>query len=266
MLYSCPRHTMNISAYLDRIHYSGRLDPDVETLRGLHRAHLYSVPFENLDIHLGRPIRLEEDAIFDKIVTQRRGGFCYELNGLFASLLKQIGFDVMLLNARVAHGDGSYGLEFDHLALLVSAPNDPATRWLADVGFGDGPLEPLQLVEQSIQTQGERSFQLVREDPYLVLAEQESGEDGHSQWAKRYAFTLQVHTLADFSPGCQYHCTSPGSTFTQKRVCTLFLPDGRATLSNTRLILTRNGSREERELTGEDEVCKVLYQIFAIAL
>src|SRR5512146_954327 len=109
----------HVSAYLNRIHYSGPLEPTAETLRQLHRAHLYSVPFENLDIHLGRPIRLEEEALFVKIVTARRGGFCYELNGLFSRLLTGLGYQVTLLNARGVHEDGSYSIDFDHLALQV---------------------------------------------------------------------------------------------------------------------------------------------------
>src|SRR5262245_1566225 len=106
---------LDTNAYLKRIDYRGRLDPTAETLRGLHVAHMLSVPFENLDIPLGRPIVLDEDALFDKIVARRRGGFCYELNGLFAALLRSLGFDVTLLSAGVAHADGGFGLEFDHL-------------------------------------------------------------------------------------------------------------------------------------------------------
>ena len=86
----------------------------------MHRAHLLAVPFENLDIHLGRPISLDQDALFGKIVTRRRGGFCYELNGLFALLLRELGFEVTLLSAGVARADGGFGPEFDHLTLLVS--------------------------------------------------------------------------------------------------------------------------------------------------
>ncbi len=269
---------MNTSAYLTRIRYSGPLKPDIETLRGLHRAHLYSVPFENLNIHLGLPIRLEEEALFEKIVTRRRGGFCYELNGLFARLLEALGYQVTLLNARGVNDDGSYAIEFDHLALMVHCPRDaayradrsgpaaPATPWLADIGWGNGPLEPLRLVEAVEQRQEERLFRLVREKEYLVLEEQAAREDGGPHWISHYAFTLQPRTTADFLPACQYHSTSPRSIFTQKRLCTLYLPDGRATLSEKRLILTRAGVREERELSGEAEERQVLKEVFGIDL
>ncbi|MBL8045525.1 MAG: arylamine N-acetyltransferase, partial [Anaerolineales bacterium] len=105
---------MNADLYLQRIGYTGSLTPTAETLRGLHRAHLYNVPFENLDIALGRPIILEETKLFEKIVRQHRGGFCYELNGLFAWLLRQLGFSVEMLNARVYDDAATPGPDFDH--------------------------------------------------------------------------------------------------------------------------------------------------------
>ena len=111
---------MDVPAYLNRINYHGGLMPNAETLCGLHTAHLLAVPFENLDIHLGRPIVLEEDALFDKIVTRRRGGFCYELNGLFAGLLRELGFDVTRLAAGVINSTGDFSPIFDHLTLMVT--------------------------------------------------------------------------------------------------------------------------------------------------
>src|SRR5215208_6825945 len=128
-------------AYLSRIGHTGPRDPTIDTLRALHRAHLAAVPFENLDIHAGRPIRLDRSAFFRKIVGERRGGFCYELNGLFGALLEALGFEVTLLSARVAREGGGFGPEFDHLVLLVSAGG----RWIADVGFGRSFEEPLSL-------------------------------------------------------------------------------------------------------------------------
>ena len=132
---------LDLSAYLDRIGYSGPLAPTADVLRDLHRAHMFSVPFENLDIALGREIVCDDDSFIRKIVEQRRGGFCYELNGAFARLLREFGFRVTLLSARVPREDGSYSPEFDHLALRV----DLDEPWLADVGFGDSFLEPLLL-------------------------------------------------------------------------------------------------------------------------
>src|SRR5690349_18713825 len=97
---------LDVSAYLTRISYDGPVEPTLPVLHGLHLAHLRSVPFENLDIHLGRPISLAEEQLFAKVVGQRRGGFCYELNGLFAALLREIGYEVTLLAAQFPLPDG----------------------------------------------------------------------------------------------------------------------------------------------------------------
>ncbi len=100
---------------------------------GLQVAHLLAVPFENLSIHAQQPIVLEDTALFTKIVERRRGGFCYEANGLFAALLREMGFDVAMLSAGVARAEGGFGPDFDHMALMITLEQ----RWLVDVGFGD---------------------------------------------------------------------------------------------------------------------------------
>src|SRR4051812_21960412 len=115
---------MNIDAYLARIGYSGSIEPTAETLRALQQAHLLAVPFENLDVYLKRPIILDEERLFAKIVGERRGGFCYELNGLFAALLRSLGFKVELLSARVHNDSGGFNAEFDHLTLRVRGTDD----------------------------------------------------------------------------------------------------------------------------------------------
>jgi N-hydroxyarylamine O-acetyltransferase len=269
---------MDISTYLSRIGYSGPTDPTVETLFALQRAHLYTVPFENLDIHLGHPIRLEEDALYEKIVIRRRGGFCYELNGLFSRLLRLLGYGVVLLNARGVRDDGAYSREFDHMALQVTCPDEPERPWLVDVGWGNGPLAPLRLDEPGVQSQGERLFKIHREDEYFLLTEHipeealEKGlaEDGpdvkEARWIKHYAFTLIPRAYEDFYECCQYHSTSPDSFFAHGRLCSLFLPNGRITLSELHLITTRDGIREERSLAGEDEFRVILKDWFAIDL
>ena len=124
---------MDVKAYLERIKYRGSLALNAETLRGLQAAHLLAVPFENLSIHAKQPIVLDDDALFTKIVERGRGGFCYELNGLFAALLRALGFKVEMLSAGVANAEGGFGPDFDHMALMVTLDE----RWLADVGFGD---------------------------------------------------------------------------------------------------------------------------------
>jgi N-hydroxyarylamine O-acetyltransferase len=249
--------TFSKSAYLERVGYRGFVEPDIHTLRALHRAHLQAVPFENLDIHLGRPIVLDEALLFDKIVTRRRGGFCYELNGLFSALLRHLGFKVWRLSARVVDGSGGYGPEFDHMTLLVELNE----RWLADVGFGDSFRDPLRLDERGEQVQGSGRYRVVEGDDGLVLLQ--AGSEG---WQPQYTFTLRPYELDDFAETCRYHQTSPDSSFTRRRVCTRATPVGRITLSDRKLIVTRNGSRQERLLESECEVYTALRDHFGIDL
>jgi N-hydroxyarylamine O-acetyltransferase len=244
---------MDVTTYLDRIAYRGALTSNADTLRALHLAHLQTIPFENLDIHLRRPIRLDLERLFQKIVVQRRGGFCYELNGLFAALLRALDFQVTYLSARDAHPDGSYGPEYDHLTLLVqTAENGEAhttTDWLADVGWGDTFCVPLRLDRSDVQVEGARAYRLEQTGiNYILWQRQYNGE-----WEQNYRFTLEPHQYADFEPMCQYHQTSPQSLFTQQRLCTKATPEGRITLDPMRLITTIHGQRQERTLLGEEE-------------
>ncbi|HEX9017804.1 MAG TPA: arylamine N-acetyltransferase [Anaerolineaceae bacterium] len=257
---------MNIPLYLERIHYHGPLEPEVNTLRSLQRAHLFSVPFENLDIHLGRPIRLGEDALFEKIVTHHRGGFCYELNGLFACLLEQLGYSVARLDARSINDNGSWSPDFDHLTLHVRCPGEAGPGWLVDVGWGNGPLEPLRIEAGVEQSQGDRLFRLVQKGKMYALEEWIKDESDGSRWIHHYVFDLQVHRMEEYYDCCAYHQTSPESIFTRKRICSLFLPDGRITLSDLRLITTRGGVREERDLPDEAAFRQVLHDQFALDL
>lgn len=247
---------MDVASYLRRINYGGPLDPSDETLRRLHVAHLLAVPFENLSIHRGERVVLDDDALFEKIVRRRRGGFCYELNGLFCALLRSLGFDVAMLSARVADAAGEFGPEFDHMALLVTH----GERYLADVGFGDSFREPLLLDERAEQSEGTSAYRVDAEEDGLALLRREE----NSGWRAQYRFGLRPHVYADYAEMCRYHQTSPQSHFTQRRVCSLATPDGRVTLSGLRLITTTGGVREERELAGEEEFAAALREHFGI--
>lgn len=249
---------LDLAAYLARIGYSGPTDPTAANLRALHRAHLFAVPFENLDISLGRKIVVQQDAILKKIVGLRRGGFCYELNGAFAALLQQLGFQVTLLSARVARADGGEGPEFDHLTLRL----DLDEPWLADVGFGDSFLEPQRLTAGREQLDPAGMFRLVQDGNRWQL--QRAGQD--SSWKPQYSFSLQPRQFEDFAGMCHYHQTSPQSSFTQNRICSRATPDGRITLSGMKLIVTRNGQREDRMLNSEAERLSVLREQFGITL
>jgi N-hydroxyarylamine O-acetyltransferase len=248
---------MNVDAYLERIHYDGLRTPTAETLRRLHLAHLSAVPFENLSIHWGEPIVLDDGALFEKVVTRRRGGFCYELNGLFAALLRELGFEVSMLSAGVARPDGSFSPEFDHMALRV----DLDEPWLADVGFGDSFREPLRLDSREEQIEGRQAFRIDEgEDGRRILARR--GEDG--EWKPVYRLSLRPYVYADYAEMCRFHQTSPDSHFTRNQICSLATPDGRLTLSGRKLITTRNEKREEREMADDREYAEALRRHFGI--
>lgn len=249
---------MNVAAYLDRIGYRGLTEPTSETLRILHRRHLETVPFENLDISRSRPIVLDENMLVRKIVEEHRGGFCYELNGAFAALLRALGFQVTLLSCRVARENGTESPEFDHLALRV----DLEQTWLADVGFGDCFLEPLVLQPEIEQKQEVGIFRIIETLASLAVERQQPD----LSWKAEYRFTLTPRTLQDFTAMCHFHQTSPDSHFTQNRICSLVVPNGRITLADSKLITTKNGIRQERILASEEERRAVLEQCFGIVL
>lgn len=253
---------MDIDNYLRRINYERSIGLDFSTLHKLHRAQMMAVPFENLDIvPLHRPIQLNEQALWDKIILHNRGGFCYELNGLFAWLLKEIGFEVRYLNARVYNSSGERGRDFDHLTLLVQIPNIPGS-WLADVGFGDSFLEPLNFGDSGEQIQGLRSYSLEHVEDGMNMLQR--NYDGN--WERQYFFEFQPRIFpTDYEPSCLYHQTSPQSGFTRGSVISIATPEGRITLDDTHLIFTRNGQREERSVSS-DERPALLQKYFGVIL
>jgi N-hydroxyarylamine O-acetyltransferase len=260
---------MDVRAYLDRIGYNGPLTPTADTLRELHRKHLLSVPFENLDIGLGREIVLDPERFVEKIVSRRRGGFCYELNGAFAALLAALGFRVTLLSARVADEQGITSQEFDHLTLRV----DLEEPWLADVGFGDNFLEPLRLVSSIEQQDAAGTFRLLEtvanggaRQPGVFNRWKLERLDQDDSWRLQYDFSLLPRRLAEFAGMCHYHQTSSDSQFTRNRICSLATPTGRLTLSGIRLIVTSHGRREEQTLATEADRRSTLRDRFGIVL
>ena len=272
------------AAYLARLGLAAPQAPTLGALASLHRAHLMRVPFENLDIGLGRPIRLDLASLHAKVVGRRRGGYCYELNGLFAALLRSLGYAVDLLSARVATGDGGLTADFDHLALLVSSP-DVGGPVLVDVGFGDAFIEPLPLRDGSaVHEQGKDVGLLVIDGRWHYRerrtgAGTSGGSDGFdgskgsdgavapdgSAWTTQYVFTTTPHRIADFEPRNVWQQTSPESHFTRAPVASRLTPTGRVTLSGHRLITTTHGRREEAELADAD-VPTALAEHFDIVL
>lgn len=246
---------MDVASYLGRIKYSGSVFPTADVLRELHVRHLLSVPFENLSIHWNEPIILREEALFEKIVIRKRGGFCYELNGLFAALLRVCGFEVSLLSGGVMDSNGTFGPEFDHMTLMVRLDQ----RWLVDVGFGDSFRHPLLLDSRDVQESDDREYRIDKADDFFTLLRKEN-----SEWKPQYRFTLTARSLEQYEGMCRYHQTSPESHFTQRRICTLATETGRITLSDMRLITTNGQDRDERLLDTNEEYENVLKERFGI--
>jgi len=251
--------TDTTDAYLERIGYRGQPRPNLESLRGLHKKHLLSIPFENLDIHLRRPIVLSEDAFYEKIIERGRGGFCYELNGSFAALLTRLGFKVSMLSARVARKNGGFSPEVDHMVLLVRFKD----RWLADVGFGELFTEPKRLDYSGSQFDNGRVYRITRRAGGRLLSRWDSEKN---LWQPQYLFSLRPRRLGDFVRRCRYQQTSPNSHFKKGRLCTLLTRKGRVTLTDTKLIVTRGRRRIERPVKTRGEFDRLLRKWFRMKL
>ena len=204
---------MELSAYLDRIHYYRPLAPDFETLVGLHRAHLMNIAYENFDIHLGRRLSLDERDVFDKLVTRRRGGWCYEMNGLFAWALREVGYDVTLLSSAVDRPHEGDAAEDGHLILKV----DLDRPYLVDVGFGNGILDPIPLAPGEYR-QGFLTYRLEQTGDRWIFHNQPYGGPG-------FDFTLKPRALPDFDYKATWLQTMPESRFHRIAFCFRFAPD-----------------------------------------
>ena len=246
-------------AYLARIGLAGprppaKPNPGAAFLLELHRAHLGAVPFENLDIHLGVPIELDVGGLVAKLVARRRGGFCYELNGAFAALLRSLGFEVSLLEARV-FGLAGPGMRFDHLCLAVELQEGDVR--LADVGFGECFRAPLPLCAGAEQADESGTYRL---EP-ASERELDLFRDGEPQ----YRLDTTPRALADFAPGCRHHQVSPESHFTRNTIASRPTAEGRVTLRGLRLIETAGARRTETDV-APGELGRILSGRFGIEL
>lgn len=250
---SAPLPATAVAAYLERIGHPPVSSPTRDVLASLQDAHVRRVPFENLDIHLGRPLSLDLDDLLTKVVGERRGGFCYELNGLFRALLTSLGFDAWLIEARSLE-DGELGPRFDHARTLVRIDERPL---LVDVGTGASPRGPIELSDRP-QTIGIRSYR-VRRDGGRYISEHLEDD----AWVPGWSFDPTPRRLEDFAERCVYHETSPDSHFTQGPLCVLITEDGHLTLSDRTLITTR---RDERIEEAVADPLAVLADRFGIVL
>lgn len=252
---------MNVDAYLERIGLKRHeVSADLDSLKLLQRSHLLTVPFENLDIHWKRPIVLDLDRFYHKIVENRRGGFCYELNGLFDELLCELGFETGLISARVFSGT-SHGPEYDHMAILVTfGEGDSEEIYLVDVGFGAFSAEPLLFVLGVEQRDSAGTFLLThRVDGFFEIMKQ-AGDD----WQSEYIFSGNERTLAEFAEMCDFQQYSPESHFTKGKLSSIMTCDGTKTLTDSKLIVTSKGEKTEELIFDSAGFYKALNDEFGI--
>jgi N-hydroxyarylamine O-acetyltransferase len=249
-----------ISEYLTRIGLDKKPDPDEEGLRAVHAAQAFTVPFENFDIHLGRTISLAPGRLVSKLIHQRRGGYCFELNGLLHMALKALGFAVRPLLARVLYRRIDAGARTHQVLIVTIAGHD----WLADSGFGGpGLCLPLPLITDRICEQYGERYRL-RRDPQHGMVLQKAGEDSFSDL---YAFNTDEWTLdIDIEMANHFTSTWPASIFRLHRMCALRKSWGRITLSDMLLTIHRDGQSVSRTLLPGPQYMAEIAEHFGICL
>ncbi|GAA4239725.1 arylamine N-acetyltransferase [Actinomadura meridiana] len=263
---------VDLPAYLKRIGHDGDIAPTGETLRALHRAHTTSIPFENLEIMLGRGVDLALDAVQDKMVRRSRGGYCFEHNRLFAAVLERLGYEVTALAGRVTLGARKL-LPATHALLHVRAPGQPHDEpaWLCDVGFGAGPLEPLPFRDGAEADQEGWGFRIQQRrtvspwSPGTVSWELlQRGVDG---WAQRHTFPMNETFRIDFDVANHFVATSTRSPFTTRPFAQKFTLDALHVLDGTDLTTTRpDGSTVSSSSLTPEQVPETLADTFGIVL
>jgi N-hydroxyarylamine O-acetyltransferase len=256
-----PTPPVDVEAYLSRTGCHAVVakgsPPSLATLSALHEAHVAAVPFENLDILLGRPILLHLESLQAKLVTARRGGYCFEHNTLFMAVLQALGYEVTPLSARVRAGATEVRPR-THMLLRVDLHEGP---FLADVGFGgDGPIRPLPLeVEREVPMGGD-SFRLRHEEGSFVLEGTATGT-----WGDLYAFTLERAFPSDYEMANHFTSTFPRSPFVQNLVVQRSWPDRRAVLRNRELVVRSGAARESSSIRDPEHLLEVLDTLFGLS-
>jgi N-hydroxyarylamine O-acetyltransferase len=251
---------MDINRYLEWIYITQTEDPSYSTLARLQWHHLCFVPFENLDILRGQPIILDQARLYDKIVRHHRGGFCYELNGLFAWLLQQLGFSVSMLSARVYRSNlDQFSPEFDHMLLLVHLDRP----LLVDVGFGDSARKPVVLPDGVVEDiSGAYRIQQMAADAEWHLLERNRVD----RWQPLYTFTTQPRALSEYQSRCDFHQTAPESHFKHGTICSVATETGRLSLTDDALIITKDNTKERIPISSSAVYDQLLREYFGIRL
>lgn len=248
---------MNTERYLKRIHISQGVDISVHSLKLIQKQHLLTVPFENLDIHIHKKLTTDANALYHKIVERKRGGICYELNGLLALLLGKIGFSIKMLGGKVLEENGSY---FDHLLLSVQIDNQ---IYLCDVGFGDNFLEPLLFLPGMVQQDAKGTFRIdTLDNIHFALKKYDETADA---FKTEYVFNNTAMEIGDFTERMNYFTHSPQSIFKKNLFCSLERENGRISLKHNALICTQ-GEKTSIPINSLDQYMQHLKNEFNIAL
>jgi N-hydroxyarylamine O-acetyltransferase len=249
---------MDLLKYIDRIarHQSNKIDHAY--LSKLHEGHIFNIPFENLDVHYKKLFDLDIANIYHKVVDQRRGGFCYELNSLFCDLLTQLGFKSRIIEARIFDDEGNLGPRFDHMSVLVEIDK----MYLCDVGYGDLIIQPLEILE-GIQSDGRNLFkiEMIEQNEYLL-----SMSTANQNFTQKYVFYLAPVHKDDFAAICLDKQINPSSYFVKNLVCTKPTKVGRVTIFNDKVIEKSDKGRIEKMIYNETEMKRELLLNFGINL
>ncbi|AQU81043.1 hypothetical protein AJGP001_08790 [Planococcus faecalis] len=235
---------MNKEKYLARFNASAIQEYYLQDLTELQSLHMQNIPFENLDVMRHVPIYLNLEKIYEKIVNQRRGGYCYELNGLFHWLLSQLGYQAKLISATVQRPNGTWAKTDTHAAILVEFD----TLYLVDAGFGDSTMSPIPLGgERHTDHSGTYRIEKVDDVYYDLIRENEENEK------VLYRFSTDEKQLVDFHEGCVFNQVSKDSSFTHNDLVTRATQNGRITLSDHQLTRSENGRKTKIELSPADK-------------
>ncbi len=249
---------LDLQAYLRRIDYQGAVEPTRRVLEALHLAHATHIPFENLDILLGRPIALDLASLQSKLVARRRGGYCFEHNLLFAAILREFGFEPVMLAARVRHRTTAI-LPRTHMLLLVEAEG---SRWLADVGFGgEGLLLPVPFGSGEEARHYAWTYRVIEDAGAGTWILQSRRNDA---WLDLYAFTLEPQQAVDYEIANHYMSTHPDSRFVQTLTVQLPGTQRRMILRNSDLIEDRGDTVLERKIESDEELVSALQEYFGL--
>ncbi|WP_442597166.1 arylamine N-acetyltransferase family protein [Neobacillus sp. D3-1R] len=234
-----------IDQYLERIKMTGEIKPDFNSLQKIQEHHILAVPFENIDIANNKPIILDIETLFEKIVRSKRGGYCYELNGLLAWFLDNVGFTSTILSGKVSRDNGTFGPEFDHMLILVELEK----KYIVDVGFGNFARSPLPLSGEVV-TDISGMYRIASNQSSDVYYFQKIIA---GQWVSGYEFTLEPRQMQDFNEMNVYQQTSVNSHFTQNLIVSIATAEGRLTISGNSFIETNKFGKKRKQIETNDE-------------